>query len=29
MYFDNGNDEGHKIWEGLAKRWGIRDYMQE
>lgn len=28
-YFDQGNDEGHQIWEALAKRWGIRDHMQE
>ena len=27
-YFDQGGDEGHKIWEGLAKRWGIRDYTK-
>lgn len=28
-YFDQGGDEGHQIWEGLAKRWGVRDYMQD
>jgi hypothetical protein len=26
-YFDNGGDEGHKIFEGLAKAWGIKDHM--
>lgn len=26
MYFDLGNDEGHRIWESLAKEWGIPDY---
>lgn len=28
-YFDQGNDEGRQIWEALAKRWGVRDYMQD
>jgi hypothetical protein len=26
-YFDNGGDEGHKIFEGLAKSWGIKDHL--
>lgn len=29
LYFEKGNDEGHEIWEGLAKRWGIRDHTKE
>ena len=28
-FFDNGGDEGHKIWEGLAKDWGIKDHSAE
>jgi len=28
-YFDNGNDEGHKIWEGLAKAWDIKDRLAD
>lgn len=27
MYFEQGNDEAHTIFEGLAKRWGIKDHM--
>lgn len=26
-YFDEGGDEGHNIWEGLSKRWGIKDHL--
>lgn len=28
-YFDEGGDEGHKIWEDLAKRWGIKDHLAD
>lgn len=28
MYFEQGNDEAHTIFEGLAKRWGMKDQMQ-
>ncbi len=26
-FFDEGHDEGHKIWEGLAKTWDIKDHL--
>ena len=26
-FFDQGNDEGHKIFEGLAKRWNFKDHF--
>lgn len=26
-YFDEGGGEGNKIWEDLAKRWGIKDHL--
>lgn len=29
LYFDQGNDEGHEIFEALAKSWGIRDYTKD
>lgn len=28
-YFDNGGDEGHKIFEELAKTWGIKDHLDD
>ncbi|MDD2892575.1 MAG: hypothetical protein PHF20_01480 [Halothiobacillaceae bacterium] len=28
-YFDNGGDEGHKIWEGLALAWNIKDRLAD